>query len=420
MSWILFLCLKKDMKPTILLILLFVSAGAVSCREELWESSRSRYGMPSGEAGPDAPAVPEMPAEPGEPGYYLAGLEYPPDYDWRKDPEYGTVDCRMFLIHDGVRVLEMDVGYDFCLSSDSDMSRCLEGHIFSDYSTDSETVIKKDGTELFRYPGREMITGFLMSGGDIHTLGEPREGDGWTYRINGNIYASSETGIPVTDLYVDGGFPTFGYRVHADDFYGMEGGYFIFQNGRTLRIPEPARNARIIDFRLFHNSLYILYLDEEAGASISINGENRLLELPEGSEYSSLSGFVCDDASIYAFGKVKDASGNIISLLWKDSSVCLAFSPGIDMLACYPDGDNLGAVGHQDSVPVCYFNGEYTFLPSGYSILSEDFADFSDGRYCLFLLPSDIPGKPLYVVDGVVEEVDIVNGYLFAIGTGAG
>ena len=37
------------------------------------------------------------------------------------------------LIHDGVRVLEMDVGYDFCLSSDSDMSRCLEGHIFSDY-----------------------------------------------------------------------------------------------------------------------------------------------------------------------------------------------------------------------------------------------------------------------------------------------
>ena len=28
--------------------------------------------------------------------------------------------------------------------------------------------------------------------------------------------------------------------------------------------------------------------------------------------------------------------------------------------------------------------------------------------------------QPLYVVDGVVEEVDIVNGYLFAIGTGAG
>ena len=61
--------------------------------------------------------------------------------------------------------------------------RIREGHLYTDNLDGTETVIRRDGEELFRYPGRESLRGFLLVGGKVHTLGQNLDGDGFAYRI---------------------------------------------------------------------------------------------------------------------------------------------------------------------------------------------------------------------------------------------
>ena len=160
-----------------------VLISGVSC-EDSWTSGRL--------AVPDAKEEGGL-AEPEEdlaPVYYVAGVEYPEGYDWMRDPQHGTVECSMFLMRGTFRCLELSVGYDFEISSYGDMARCVGDHIFTDYSTMAETVIRKDGTEILRYPGREMIKG----------LTEDEEGN--VYTNGGNDYGQLGDGGAIAE----GGF----------------------------------------------------------------------------------------------------------------------------------------------------------------------------------------------------------------------
>ena len=41
--------------------------------------------------------------------------------------------------------MKLPVGEEYHISPDPDMHRVIEGHLYTDYSTDKETIIKKDG-----------------------------------------------------------------------------------------------------------------------------------------------------------------------------------------------------------------------------------------------------------------------------------
>ena len=92
---------------------------------------------------------------------YVTGIEYPAGYDWMPDLGNNAEGAVLFLMREENRILEIPVGYDNCVSADADMHRCIDGHLYTDFSTDQETVIKKDGAEIFRFFGREMIIGML-------------------------------------------------------------------------------------------------------------------------------------------------------------------------------------------------------------------------------------------------------------------
>ena len=94
---------------------------------------------------------------------YVTGLDYPEGYDWRSDSENGTVKCSLVVFADGVPAMKVAVGNEYHISPDPDMHRIINGHLYTDFSTDDETIIKKDGQEIFRYPGREMICGMFNS-----------------------------------------------------------------------------------------------------------------------------------------------------------------------------------------------------------------------------------------------------------------
>lgn len=390
-----------------------LAATLVSCSMD-WGARTSR------------PMLPDVPDQAGLPGtlpssmvleYYVAGVEYPPGYDWVRDPQYGTVDCTMFLMKDGERILEFGVGYGYGVSPDADMSRCIGDHIYTDYSTSGETVIRKDGQELFRYPGREMLEGFILQDSTvIYTLGVPREGDGWAFRKNGTVVCSSDAGLPVTGLYMDGDVPVFGYKVPENDFHGRKEAFFIVRDGVPREVPSEGKE--IVDFLQHGGVLHVLYLDQDGKACLSSGDVAGELALPEGALLHSLDGLQTDSLAVYTLGEIETAGGEIRNVLWKGMEIREIFDAEVSVTACYPDGDRLGATGHRRdewASPVYFLDGEYTFLEPGYGFVSGSFADFSGGHFCLLLLPEESGRPPVYVVDGKTFVVDI-NGYLFSIG----
>ena len=121
---------------------------------------------------------------------YLTAVRFPDGYDWEADTCAVDGDVWIDLYRDGQKVRSVPAGA--CVHPD--MHRYLGGHLYMDWSTETETVVSRDGAELFRFEGREAVRGFLVREDGIHTLGQDRDGDGFTYRIDGRPVYRSETG----------------------------------------------------------------------------------------------------------------------------------------------------------------------------------------------------------------------------------
>ena len=113
---------------------------------------------------------------------YMTALDYQKGYDWRADPAEGDVKCSIVVYADGVPVMKVPVGAEYETSGDPDMHRIIDGHLYTDYSTDAETIIKRDGKTLFGYDGRESLRGMEVVDDDVYTLGQNRDGDGFSFR----------------------------------------------------------------------------------------------------------------------------------------------------------------------------------------------------------------------------------------------
>lgn len=173
---------------------------------------------------------------PDERAVYVTGVEYAEGYDWVKDPDYGTAHCVLFLERDGTRILEVPAGYAYEISPDPDMHRCADGHLYTDYSTSHDTVVKKDGKELFRFEGREMLVGFVVDGDDVYTAGMDRGGaPGFTFRCNGKeVFRSS--GSLLTGICIHEGKACFAY---SEETAGQGGEVshvlYVWQDGSPVQ-----------------------------------------------------------------------------------------------------------------------------------------------------------------------------------------
>ena len=160
---------------------------ATACfREPLFPGTpRSSHGPGSGRHRADTSAV----TPPGQ-HVYLTAVRFPDGYAWDLDTCAVDGEVWIDLYRDGERVRSIPAG----ASVHPDMHRFAGGHLYTDYSTATETVLSRDGAELLRFEGREALRGFLVREDGVHTLGQDRDGDGFTYRIDGRVMFRSETG----------------------------------------------------------------------------------------------------------------------------------------------------------------------------------------------------------------------------------
>ncbi len=210
----LYICTKTVMKQ---LIPLYVLVTLAACDPLLMKEDGSDEPIlyPT-----DSAYIAVPPNEPSAPKtLYVTGVEYPWGVNWQRDVGYDIAGSSLFLMRDGEKIVELPVGYDKCVSIEADMHRCIDGRLYTDFSTDDETVVMIDGKEAFRYSGREMIRDMCVNDGDIHTISLPRNGaDVWAYRLNGELVNSSD-GELIGSLYADGSDIIFSYRI--DDTYYM-------------------------------------------------------------------------------------------------------------------------------------------------------------------------------------------------------
>ena len=227
---------------------------------------------------------------------FVAAVSFPEDYDWRRDTSLGNVHGSIELYRDGERILSVPAGPGHRVSLDPDMHHLVGGHIYTEYCTESETVIGLDGKELFSYPGRELLCGLLVEDTDVYTLGQSRSGSGFSLRCNGVEIMSRKEGFiashmtdvpeyPTGALYRDGGHMYFSYW---DPFpVGNGRVWYIVDDGEETPV-ENVGTEGVYDIRIRNGIMYVeavgksamrhwTYTDGTWDASVNIFSDGQII-----------------------------------------------------------------------------------------------------------------------------------------------
>lgn len=233
-----------------LLAFLLAAAVLAACTRDLLFPGPPRYQIENPRPPGDTSAAAALP--PGE-HVWLTAVRFPDGFAWEEDTcaVEGTVWLDLYC--DGKVVSSVPAGE----SVHPDMHRFLAGHLYADYSTSTETVVLRDGKELFRFEGRESLAGFLLRDENVHTLGRDRDGQGFTYRVDGAQVYRSETGAVVGDIdrgALTGEEDAVYYCVSIPTEGTQE--YRIMRNGETWRTLSDEGYGNTYDVRYAHGNVY--------------------------------------------------------------------------------------------------------------------------------------------------------------------
>ena len=177
---------------------------------------------------------------------FITGVEFPDDYDWRRDSSYGAVPGRIVLMRNGERVVEIDAGAGAHASTAPDLHHLVEGHVYTEFTGGGKTFVGRDGTELFSYDGCETLRGLVTDGDDVYTLGQRKDGAGLALRRNGTVlfsrdgafvagHISDDYDYPTGALYMDSGHMYFCYW-RPSEAGGSHKDWFIVEDGQETQI----------------------------------------------------------------------------------------------------------------------------------------------------------------------------------------
>ncbi len=349
---------------------------------------------------------------------YITAFDYPDGYDWRRDEERGSVKCSLVVFAGAVPVMKVPVGDAYEVSSDPDMHRMVKGHLFTDFSTDSETVIKKDGKEIIRYEGREVICGLVEKDGDVYTLGHKRSGKGFAYRKNGEIVLERGKGCSFGELHEDGDSISFAFREPVDAVGESLERYYVSVNGKVSQTAVREDVRKVWD-AVFHKG-EICYLASVIGISSPVlfrSGEMKTLNMPESSRMLTCR-ILRTDEYLFAEGLCKRDGKPLTSGLWREDGQVYLFSDGMSVSSVCMGGDGVCCVLNSSSSSgrgIIYRCGEIYPMPQDYVSVGNSPSIVIDGILHVGL--SSISGTyPLIWKDGEVTPLKI-NGFISTIST---
>jgi len=404
------------------LILLLV---AVSCslpdRDLIPGPGRNEYGQTEGRGNNPGGGEGQTVTIPMDTALYVSAVAFPKGYNWQRDSACGG--GRLQLYRNGELVLEEPVGYDNCISEASDMHRIIDGHLVSDFSTDSETVIKVDGVEKFRYPGREMISGVLLREDGIWTLGEQRDMSGLKLRKDGEeVFVSYCMVVPeinsttVTDarLYEDEGDICFAMTGISGSGKGL---YYLVVNGDSGLLEIPAGFDTIHDIRRIGEETYIL--GSGPGCVLGISVGERMEKCTLGYEAKDFRFAFDSSGKLYTYGYIKkNKESSFNPAIWEPGNSPEILPKDAQLLFMAKDRGNTAAVlaGDGRAVKEVSLNLAIMDMPFTCRLVSPRAAELAGDRLVMGLTPYGLAETPAVWTRDSLMRYDI-NGYLTGIET---
>lgn len=330
---------------------------------------------------------------------YLCGVRMPGEYDWQRDTGIGNARGEIVLFRNMEEVLAFPTGYNECASTDADTHHLLNGNLFTEFSSLSGTVIKKNGETVLAFNGREFLVGLIEMSEGLYTLGVDRSGKGFRLRRDGAVLFESAEGVVMgsfTDpfyprtgaLYEDSGDILFAYNADT----GSNRYSHLVRNGRDSTVS----GISFDDMRVLKGRLLGVRRSADTGIHY-FNGSSTSL-VGTAYEWDGCSLFISGGKAFVA-GNVRNryGTGGSFAVIDPDSESVATYPPGDYHL--YEDGDGIGLA------PATY---------PGYHYFSRWCMDFLDGHMYVALSSRSQYGKPLLRIDGKDTELDM-TGYLTGI-----
>lgn len=348
--------------------------------------------------------------------WFMTGFDYPEGYDWRSDQQVGEVKCSLVVFANGVPMMKVPVGHEYEVSSDPDMHRMIGSDLYTDYSSDSLTVIKKNGKSLYRYPGREMIVGMYVEGDDVYTLGQSRDGRGFSYRKNGEPLIDRQNGTLFNTFFkTEQGCAFAFYESVKSESEAVER-YFICIDGDVLQVAVREDVTKVWDV-LFRDGKvwYIATLVGVKWPVLVSEDEIRTLEATKNTSMRSCR-FIPDATGVTVDGVVQTQSTHsLFGGIWRDGLLDIQFPNGLlSVYSCVCD-DGICCVlqGYKSGLNSIYRTGEIYQVPEGYTAMGTSPMAVVDGILHVGLTARD-GSAPQVWKDGELHPIKL-NGYISSI-----
>ena len=347
---------------------------------------------------------------------YITALDYQKGYDWRNDLSKGTVRCSLVVFADGNPVMKVPVGDAYETGSDPDMHRIIGGHLYTDYSTGSETVIKKDGEEIFRYSGLESLSGMAVDGEDIYTLGEDRYGRGFSYRKNGEVLVSRSDAKLIGPLRHSGKNPSFAFSEIVRSSDGQAERYYVVVGTDVSQVTLKDNVRNVWDIAYIGKTVVCLASVVGLAAPVLFQDDViTALSLPLETELVS-SSMICEDSRYCVEMNYRSANGMMHTSVWMNGLLLNTFDRDWPIMSwSLLDNDICCAVNPmEDECPgTIYRSGDLYIMPEGYFCISENVVSIVNG--IMYVGLSSAKGnKPVVWKDGRLDTLKI-NGYISSV-----
>ena len=395
-------CVRKCISA--LCILLFSACGVSEVGDFVKDESNGTWVGPS-YGGPDVAYSTT----------YVTAFDYPEGYDWRRNPDKGSVRCSLVVFADKRPVLKVPVGNQYCVSDDPDMHRVIDGHLYTDFATDDQTVIKKDGRPLVSYEGRESVVDMYVREDSVYTLGHKRNGKGFSYRVNGRVIVERNSGYSFGRLICKDGETCFAFTEPIITSGEKKERYYSYINGVISQAALREDVKKVWDVWIRDGEVYSLASLTGVSEPVIISEHGlKALSMPYGA--SIVSGQLFSAGGTIGVEMILTTKSVLSSALWLDARLYHNFPSGMTVSSMWIGEEGIACAlnaGSASQEGMIFRMGETYDVPAGFACLGASPINLADGILTIGL-SSLAGGKPLLWKDGVAEELD-VNGYICTI-----
>lgn len=376
----------------------------------------------------DRPTDPEA-----DTNVYVTAIEFDESYWWQRDTAGDAEPFRLSVYKNGRRTISIQGGPGTNFSRDPDMHRFIDGHLYSDYSSNSGTVVSRDGQELFRYEGREMIYGLLVEEDTVYTLGQSRGGKGLSLRRNGEMIYSNDDGIILGDnfntcsrsgaLYRTGGSLCFCYYTSRTVTYEDPLNIYVVRDGKPSELKLATAISKIYDMRVINGKIHLAASTDGSGRPILLFANDEITSFSLSGIYLiSNCKILWHESDIFLKTDFSfDKWSHTYTILWDTNRY--EYGPGTKdrTLAFYLNDVGYAYVSKETETGNIMLgnvadgeNGRVFNAGDRYQLMNAECAALCGESFYAGLSPYEKNGRPLLVKNSVSTPLDI-NGYILSV-----